>query len=289
MKTQVYLFIFLTFSPLLRAQESDCSVVLNHFLIFVDSTTYNEILESEVFNTKFAYSYERDKNWEGIYIIGEENYIEIFNPNSIPGEEYPAGTTWICHSSLKANCIKDYSLPNHKVSFTEGNDYDEVSFILPDSSALFTTWEMKEKQYESWVKKPYSDTLNFKPTDYNSPAESDSSKNYLFNSVRGIEVLANRKDSVEIGDYFTMIGYEIVIDENDFLMYSNGTDYVELVYSNDIEISTITKIYFELDEVSKERDIIIGDSRIQLIGTTGIWELNRSLNNYSTRSKLLSK
>lgn len=79
-------------------------IVLNHFLLTVDSTTYQEILNSKILNSSFAYAQEKKlSGYSGIYIFGRDNYIEIFNPNSIENEQIELGTSWICYSSMKAN------------------------------------------------------------------------------------------------------------------------------------------------------------------------------------------
>ena len=60
MKRILTLFIFFTVCSGARAQTQDCSVLLNHFLIVVDSTTYQAILGSEILNSDFAYSHEKN-------------------------------------------------------------------------------------------------------------------------------------------------------------------------------------------------------------------------------------
>lgn len=276
MKPLLTLLICFSFSSS-RAQENDCNVQLNHFLIFVDSTTYWEILQSEVFQTDFAFTFYKNVNWEGLYFIGEENYIEIFHPNSIPNENYPPGSSWICHASLKANCIENYTFPdNEQFIYSTDEHYDDISLETSDSANLFTTWEMNEMQYVTWVKREYSDTMTFLPADYASADDADSSKNYLFNNVLGIEILANRKDSVNISQYFKMIGYKTVTDENEYLMYTNEKDFFELTYSEELEFPIITKVHFEINEVKKKEEITIGDSKITFNGTRGIWEFNLS-------------
>ena len=277
MKPILTLIIFFTILPL-KAQENDCKVQLNHFLIFVDSTTYWEIMQSEVFNSNFAFSFYKHVSWEGLYFIGEENYIEIFHPNSIHDEYYPPGSSWVCHASLKANCIENYAFPeNEQFIYSTNEHYDDISLETSDSSNLFTTWEMNEIQYITWVKKEYSDTMSFLPTDYASAEDADSSKNYLFNNILGLEILANRKDSVNISQYFQMIGYKMVTDENEYLMYMDENEFIELSYTDDLQFPTITTVYFEINEMKKKEEIIIGDSKITLNGKRGSWEFNLSM------------
>jgi hypothetical protein len=270
------IFIFLTVCLGVRAQTQDCSVVLNHFLIVVDSNTYQAILGSEILNSDFAYAYERNKNWEGIYIIGQDNYIEIFHPKSTSNEYLPIGLTWVCQASLFANYIEKYELPdNNVIEFSSDEDYDYLSLYTLDSSNLMTTQEMNKNQYESWTKKTFNDSLNFQTTDYNSSAESDSSKNYLFNNVTGIQINMNLRDSLRIKQYLNLIGYTVESKVQNKLKFSNSIDFIELDFSKNVEFASISVIYFKLNQLTELKRISLGNSEIVIEGNTGKWEINK--------------
>lgn len=275
MKSIFIVFLFLTIHSGVRAQ--DCSVLLNHFLIVVDSTTYQAIENSEILHSDFAFAYARNKSWEGIYIIGKDNYIEVFHPNSIRDEHLPVGFTWICHASMLANCTENYVLPeNDLIDYSTDEYYDELSVSTRDSSTLFTTREINKKQYESWTRKEFNDSLVFLTTDYNSPAESDSSKNYLFKNITGIEVVANSKDSSNIIEYLHLIGYRTDTKATNKVRFSNSKDFVELSFSEDVEIPSISVIHFELNAPVEQKRIVVGTSEIILDGIRGKWEVNKS-------------
>jgi hypothetical protein len=281
MKKILTLFIFFTVYSGVSAQKHDCSVVLNHFLITVDSTTYQAILGSEILNSDFAYAYERNKNWEGIYIIGQDNYIEIFHPKSVHNEYIPIGFTWICQASLVASCTEKYDLPNNNlIEYSSDENYDYLSvytqdsLYIQDSSSLMTTWEMNKNQYENWTKKTFNDSLNFQTTDYNSSAESDSSKNYLFNNVTGIQINLNLRDSLSITQYLNLVGYTIGSNVRNNLRFSNSIDFIELDFSENVEFASISVIYFELNQPTESQHITLGNSEILLEGNTGKWEIN---------------
>lgn len=266
------LLIFLTFWSGVKAQKQNCSVLLNHVLIGVDSTTYQAVLSSEILNSDFAYAYERNKNWEGIYIIGQDNYIEVFHPNSVPNDHVPVGFSWICHASLAANCIENYSLPDSKqITYSSDNDFDYLSAYTKDSSNLMETMEMNKLHYESWTKKIFNDSLNFLTTDYNSVAESDSSKNYLFHNITGIQIELNSKDSLAITQYLNLIGYAVESNIPGHLKFSNSVDFIELHFSEDIELATISTIYFQLNQSMELKHFSIGSSEMILEGNEGKW------------------
>jgi len=282
MKRILTLFTFLTVCFVAKAQKQNCSVVLNHFLIGVDSTTYQAILGSEILNSDLAYAYERNKNWEGIYIYGQDNYIEIFHPKSVPNEYVPIGLTWVCLTSLVANCTEKYNLPNTDlITYSSGENYDELSVYTTDSvyikesSELICTREMNKKQYESWTKKTFNDSLSFQTTDYNNPAESDSTKNYLFNNVTGIQIKLNLIDSLSITHYLTLIGYSVESNIQNKIKFSNSIDFIELDFSENVEFASISVIYFELNEPTESKHISLGNSEIIIKGNIGKWEINK--------------
>lgn len=283
MKRFLNLLIFLTICFGSQAQKQNCSVALNHFLITVDSTTYQAILDSNFLNSNFSYAYERTKFWEGIYIIGQDNYIEIFHPNSFVEEKIPIGLSWICHASMVANCTGKYDLPDNKqITYTLNDAFDELSvktqdsvYLAQDFSSLMTTREMKKNQYESWTKKTFNDSLIFITTDYNSPAESDSSKNHLFNNITGISINLNNRDSLSITQYLNVIGYTIESNIKNRVKYSNSIDFVELDFVKHVEFASVSAVYFKLNQYSELKRIALGNSEIVLDGTEGKWELNK--------------
>lgn len=273
------LLTFLLVFSTIQTQAQNCSVVLNHFLTVVDTTTYQAILNSELLHTNFAYSHEKKLNgYSGIYIIGQDTYIEIFHPKSFLANDLPVGYTWICQASLYANCTEKYNLPVHSSITYSTNDYFDELSVYPndavyktDSSALMTTWEMNQKQYESWIKKPFHDSLHFQTTDYNSAAESDSSKNYLFKNISGLYINANQTDSIPIIHYLTLIGYTVESNLNNTLKFSNGTDCIELDFSKQVEFASISTIYFDLNQSVAAKQITLGNTQIEIEGTTGKW------------------
>jgi len=285
MKRILTIAIFLTICSGARAQTQDCSVLLNHFLIVVDSTTYQVILDSEVLNSDFAYAYEKKlQGYSGIYIIGQDNYIEIFHPKSVDDEIIPIGFSWICQSSLVANCVEKYGFPDDKqIKYSSDEDFDHLSVSTEDSvyiqasSGLMTTREMKKNLYEGWTKKTYNDSLNFQTTDYNSTAESDSSKNYLFNNVTGIQINMNLRDSLRITQYLNLIGYTVESKVQNELKFSNSIDFIELDFSENVEFASISVIYFKLNQRTELKHISLGTSEIVIEGNTGKWEINKPI------------
>jgi hypothetical protein len=273
------LCLFLTVCLATQAQKKDGSVVLNHFLIVVDSATYKAALNSEFLNEEFAFAREKKlKMWEGFYIVGEDNYIELFHQNSYYGEILPIGDIWICHASLKANSIKDYNLKKTTlIDYSSNESFDELSFYTIDSSNLMTTQEMNQLQYESWVKKRYHDSLTFETVDYNSPAEVDSSKSYLFKNVSGIQLEVNSRDSVNITRYLSIIGYAPTLNAPGKLTFSNSIDFVELIFSNDVEGANVSVIYFELRKQIASKSLTLGNSEMVIEGNKGRWIMNKPM------------
>jgi len=264
----------LTFMSFVSIQVH-AQIVLNHFLLTVDSTTYQEILNSKILNSSFAYAQEKKlSGYSGIYIFGRDNYIEIFNPNSIENEQIELGTSWICYSSMKANQLKEINATNtHNFEFSNDDYFDELSLYFQDSTNLLTTWEMKKMHYENWAKKTYNDTVSFLSVDYNSPADADSTKNYSFNNVLGLKVLVNSADSVAVLAYMEFIGYSKTTSTG-VIRFSNSTDFIEFEFRPDIKSPTVTTIYLELKNSYETEQIAIGKSELYVEGKQAIWVFN---------------
>ena len=275
-KLLIILSLFLGTTSSIKGQNNIPKIVLNHFLVIVDSTTYEEILKSKILNSNFAFSHEKKlKGYSGIYIIGQDNYIEIFNPKSIQNEVHKPGESWICHTSMKVNQLENLNTSKKMVNYSTNEEFDELSLYFKDSTNLFTTWEMNKNHYENWSKKTFSDSVNFLAVDYNSPAESDSSRNYLFNNVAGVRISINKSDSLEVIDYMTLIGYSKTITKENKLRFSNSTDFIEIVFQKEKEIPRITTIYLKLNSENKSERIQIGNSKLIIKGKQAIWELEK--------------
>lgn len=275
-KLLIILSLFLGTTSSIKGQNNIPKIVLNHFLVIVDSTTYEEILKSKILNSNFAFSHEKKlKGYSGIYIIGQDNYIEIFNPKSIQNEVHKPGESWICHTSMKVNQLENLNTSKKMFNYSTNEEFDELSLYFKDSTNLFTTWEMNKNHYENWSKKTFSDSVNFLAVDYNSPAESDSSRNYLFNNVAGVSISINISDSLEIIDYMTLIGYSKTITKENKLRFSNSTDFIEIVFHKEKEIPRITTIYLKLNSENKSERIQIGNSELIIKGKQAIWELEK--------------
>lgn len=275
-KLLIILSLFLGTTSSIKGQNNIPKIVLNHFLVIVDSTTYEEILKSKILNSNFAFSHEKKlKGYSGIYIIGQDNYIEIFNPKSIQNEVHKPGESWICHTSMKVNQLENLNTSKKMFNYSTNEEFDELSLYFKDSTNLFTTWEMNKNHYENWSKKTFSDSVNFLAVDYNSPAESDSSRNYLFNNVAGVIISINKSDSLEIIDYMTLIGYSKTITKENKLRFSNSTDFIEIVFHKEKEIPRITTIYLKLNSENKSERIQIGNSELIIKGKQAIWELEK--------------
>lgn len=275
-KLLIILSLFLGTTSSIKGQNNIPKIVLNHFLVIVDSTTYEEILKSKILNSNFAFSHEKKlKGYSGIYIIGQDNYIEIFNPKSIQNEVHKPGESWICHTSMKVNQLENLNTSKKMFNYSTNEEFDELSLYFKDSTNLFTTWEMNKNHYENWSKKTFSDSVNFLAVDYNSPAESDSSRNYLFNNVAGVSISINKSDSLEIIEYMTLIGYSKTITKENKLRFSNSTDFIEIVFHKEKEIPRITTIYLKLNSENKSERIQIGNSELIIKGKQAIWELEK--------------
>ena len=147
--------------------------------------------------------------------------------------------------------------------------------MIKDSINPITTWEMRKKQYESWTKKEYDDSIAFLPVDYNSPQESDSSSHYLMNDVIGIGLSLNPNDSLKMVSYLREIGFDSCSRVNGLTRISNKDQFFELEFIEDFTSPTINRYFIRLNESVEPITEIIGNSSIECDGNLAIWEFNR--------------
>jgi hypothetical protein len=252
--------------------ENEKLICFNHSLLVLDSMTYAAAVKSEFLN-QFAFSYEKQlSGYEGFYLIGGSNYLEFFHPKSINEEELEIGEIWICLASLKANYLR--TLNTRRLDYIEYESDDQfnyLSLIIKDSINPITTWEMRKKQYESWTKKDYNDSIAFLPVDYNSPQESDSSSNYLMNNVIGIGLSLNPSDSLKVISYLKEIGFKSRSKTNGIVRFSNQDQFIELYLAKKNSSPKIKRYYIQLNKTVKPMTETIGNSRIECDGKQAIW------------------
>lgn len=273
---KTFILLLILHTSQIFGQNNNPKIVLNHLMIVLDSATYQEILKSNFLSSNLAFSYEKKlKGYSGFYLIGQDNYIEIFNPKSIDNEINQVGTSWICYTSMKANYLKSINSSQFKsIEYSSDNDFNDLSLYFHDSTNLLTTWEMNKNHYENWSKKIFNDSVTYLSIDYNSPAESDSSKNYLFKNIEGFKAVIDNSDSVKVETYLELIGYKKTINKNNIIRYSNSFDFIEIDFQKDIKIPRITTIYFKLNRQTKSQQFQIGNSILLLNEDSGIWRLN---------------
>ena len=252
--------------------ENKKLICFNHSLLVLDSMTYAEAVKSEFLN-QFAFSYEKQlPGYEGFYLIGSTNYLEFFHPKSMDGEDLEIGEIWICLASLKANYLNKLNAKKLRfIEYESDDQFNYLSLMIKDSINPITTWEMRKKQYESWTKKDYHDSIAFLPVDYNSPQESDSSSNHLMKDVVGIGLSLHPADSSKVISYLKEIGFNSMSKTRDIIRFSNQDQFIELFLTTNNSSPKIKRYYIRLNKTVKPMTEIIGKSRIECDGKQAIW------------------
>jgi len=252
--------------------ENEKLICFNHSLLVLDSITYASAVNSE-FLDQFAFSYEKQlPGYEGFYLIGGTNYLEFFHPKSMDGEELEIGEIWICLASLKANYLNKLNAKKLRfIEYESDDQFNYLSLLVKDSINPITTWEMRKKQYESWTKKEYNDSIAFLPVDYNSPQESDSSSNYLMKDIIGIGLSLNPNDYSKVISYLKEIGFDSFSKTKDKMVFSNQDQFIELYLTKKYSSPKIKRYFIQLNKTVKPMTEIIGNSRIECVGKQAIW------------------
>ncbi|MCG8575323.1 MAG: DUF5829 family protein [Flavobacteriales bacterium] len=251
------------------------AVQLNHLMLIVDSSSYEAICNSEFIQKQFAFSYHKKfGEWNGFYLIGERNYLEIFPEYDFTPPELETGVNWACLSSMKSGTLSTLNQNETVFDLEEDSESTYLSLTLSDSLCPLSVWEMKKSYYESWTKKEFKEGMHFLDTDYNSPAESDSSKNYMFNNIIGISYQANEKDSSLIRTYFEACGYTISSSGAKSLILENGFEKIRFHFSPMIKGFSVESIEFELDVPYPILKLPFGNSRLEIAGKRARWYFN---------------
>ncbi len=284
-----HLFFFISVSVLISAcltsekpEKSDTiisneakignQICFNHALLVLDSATYAAAVNSEFLN-QFAFSYEKKlPGYEGFYLIGGTNYLEFFHPKSMDEEKLEIGEIWICLASLKANYLKTLNKRKRNfIDYESDEQFNYLSLMIKDSINPISAWEMRKKQYESWTKKEYHESIAFLPVDYNSPQESDSSSHYLMKDLIGIGLSLHPDDSSKVISYLKEIGFDSSAKTKGKMRFSNQDQFVELAFSKTTNSPKIKRYYIQLNKTVKPRTEIIGNSKIVCNGKQAIW------------------
>jgi len=255
------------------AQSKKSRICINHFYLVLDSLTYKEFIQSSFISDTLAFSYEKEVNsWKGFYLIGSDNIIELFNTKSHKNRAFEVGDMWLCLSSLKAGVLDSLS----KTVFKDYPIYKAFGYKCIDINTNneyqpITLWEMSKRKYKKKTKRKYYDSMNFSSTDYNDSAESDSSKSFLFQNISGIDLKISSADSISFCTFLNNCGYTLNDHFNNKVIYNNGNEFINLIIYETCFKPTITGIYLKLNKKVETKNVIIGNSEIQLKGYDAIW------------------
>jgi hypothetical protein len=277
MKSFSFLLILLSSSVYTKGQNVTTDILLNHSLLVVDSITYQGIIQSK-FLKKIAFCYEKKMtNWSGFYLIGKDNYLEVFHPQSFNGSSMEVGETWICLASMRVNKIKKLAQKTPPfIEYDEDENYHYLSYIRKDSSTPITTWEMKEKQFESWTKKIFKENMVFSPVDYNSSSDSDSSSGFGIKNISGLDLKINPSDILPFSTFLELNGFKKINSTISVLEFSNQKEIIKLFPSKNHLKPNIFRIYFDLNRQLCKKTKYIGNSKLVIIKKKASWEFNLS-------------
>lgn len=260
------------------AQEQP-TIRLNHLMLVVDSTTFTSLRDSPSIEDQFWFKEEKElKYWAGLYIIGENNYLEIFHQNSMKEEVLDVGENWTCYASMKSEYVNSLAYDSTCIQFEENEYFKFLSLELNNELSPFQVWEMNQLQYETWTKKEFESGMSFEPYDYNSKAESDSSKQYLFDDVIGVTYTIPSADSDRAIGFFKSFEYSILERTRDSVTFDNGAERITLIFKDEINTVLINSLELKLNKDCPKEELSIGTSTLKIDGNTAIWSFDRSTN-----------
>ena len=270
-------FLFLLVISGSYAQQEPL-IRLNHLMLVVDSATFISLLDSQPVEDQFWLKDEKElEYWKGLYIIGENNYLEIFHRNSMKNEVLDVGENWSCYASMKSDYVKSFTYDSTSIHFEEDDFFTTWSFELSNELSPFEVWEMNQLHYESWTKKEFEPGMTFEPSDYNSKAESDSSKQYLFDDLIGVTYTIPSADSERAIGFFQNFGYTIQERTMNSVSFENGAERISLIFEDDLDAVLINSLELKLQKDCPKDEFSIGSSIMSINGQTAVWCFDRSV------------
>ncbi|MFK7785299.1 MAG: DUF5829 family protein [Crocinitomicaceae bacterium] len=270
-----YILLILVVCYMGRSYAQQESLIrLNHLMLVVDSAAYASLCDMQ---SEIWYSDQKKlKYWEGLYIIGENNYLEIFHQNSMKEETLEVGENWTCYASMKSGHFASLTYDSAYIQFDENDYFKTLSCELNDELSPFQVWEMNQLQYETWTKKEFEEGMTFEPFDYNSQAESDSSRNYLFDDLVGVTYTIPSADSDRAIAFFKAVGYSVIERATDTISFDNGLERITLIFKDKINTVLINSLELRLKRPLKKEVFQVGLIKMLVEGNTMVWSFDEA-------------
>ena len=268
------------------------AVYLSHVYVYLDSTTYYSIRDSEFLKDRFAYVETRTTyadngdSWTGTYIWGKNTYIEFFDIGNIENK----GWSGIAYSVEAENGIDSlYShfknaginnvakgLRTRKVEDSDIPWFYWFGFSNEDSTATFilNTWLME--YHHDYMKYKYPDidpeSINITRKLYNQEYFDD---NLLLKNIIEIELALNEFDYNKLLKELKNYGYHVERKEESTI--ANGPDFRIIIRAQHEDKSGLCRIKFSLTGKQHEPQTVLFGSKSKLIlhsDRTAEWHFN---------------
>ncbi len=268
---------------------NDAAVLLDHFYITLDSSTYNNLLKSEFLKTSFAGLDKGLPDFKPVearatsfYIRGKKHYIEILGPaNKFKEAIGTTGFGFMIDSEEDFKSAK--ALPGNKTSKTYLTATDTASYKINGEEIIwyrpfFTTGSILTYMH-TWYSYYNPEFINLL---YNKKQSKYSREQFLepvyessklFQAITKIELVCNKADFQRISSEFHLLDRQMASGEGKLTISLNEVDLV-LKLDINIDKSYLKEFHCKLNKADTT-NLDFGEVQIKNSGKKSIWKFNK--------------
>lgn len=253
------------------------TVFLNHLYHVLTVENFNTVKDNDFLKSSFA-NVEHKKlkshnlNWEGLYIRGQDTYIELLYPQG-NAQFRSQGRFGIGLGTDKAGHLNDIYNDLHpnipdisKNKFTreiDGKEVDWFNYITQKDSFISQNMSFWIMEYEE----NYCKSKNISRKSYNAPFYD---ANKLFKNITQTTIAIELEAQQNFTNILQNIGFKYDKSEKDKQIWKNQNFTLVIIPSTN-KIKGIQQIIMELNYPTKSENLKIGKTRLILQNKQAIW------------------
>ena len=253
-------------------------VFINHVYLVLSANSFHEIKDNAFLNTHFANIEHKvlhsgtGLDWEGIYIRGQDTYIEFFYPqgdvqfskqwNSGIG----LGTDKVGALDTVYNNLKQAVPDVVQKTFTrtvEGVEQDWFTYVTQKESFIAPNLSLWCMEYN----KEYCKSDDVSRKAYNAPYY-DPTK--IFKNITGLTIAVDKEYQDNFIDILRASGYTCTAEEKHHFICKIQDFTIEVIQASDT-IKGIRQITLELNTSVDSQVLKLGETTLTLENTKGTW------------------
>ncbi|MDT0678710.1 DUF5829 family protein [Autumnicola musiva] len=263
-------------------------VVLDHFYITLDSSTYSNLKRSKFLQDSYA-SIDNglpdfdmvESHTSSFYIRGEEHYIEILGPDNSFGEPVGRnGIGFLLDNDKDFHVGQELNISKKSGKFLTASDTTTYNINGEDViwyQPFFTTGSIATELYTwySYYNPGFINALynkkssKYERSEFLEPVYDDEK---LFQAITAIELICTKADFLRIVNELHLLNQQLIQNKGSFKVRLNDIDLM-LALDPELEKSYIKNIHCKLN---REDSTSLNFGRFEIInsGKKSVWKFN---------------